>query len=90
MPREFDQWGWTMEELAAFTAVRQLLLVPEKSFKPVGTSRSRSIGTVFVAPTLWYAGYLRRMVYGWLGIYVWRATSFDRCMKVRRYKGMKV
>lgn len=35
MPREFDKWGWTMEELAAFTAVRQLLLVPEHRFKPV-------------------------------------------------------
>ncbi|CAN0309802.1 unnamed protein product [Pylaiella littoralis] len=35
-PRPFAAWGWTTEELAAYTAVRQLLLVPEKSFDPAG------------------------------------------------------
>lgn len=39
MPRSFDSWGWSMEDLAAFTAVRQLLLVPEARFNPVRTPR---------------------------------------------------
>lgn len=35
LPRPFVMWGWTMEELAAYTTIRQLLLVPEKLFDPV-------------------------------------------------------
>lgn len=35
LPRSFGAWGWTIEELAAFTAVRQLMLVPERDFNPV-------------------------------------------------------
>ena len=35
LPRAFDAWGWSIEELAAFTAVRQLLLVPDRDFNAV-------------------------------------------------------
>lgn len=35
LPRLFGAWEWSIEELAAFTAVRQLMLVPEQDFNPV-------------------------------------------------------
>eukprot|EP00904_Undaria_pinnatifida_P000364 jgi/Undpi1/10328/HiC_scaffold_28.g12778.m1 len=34
LPRLFGAWEWSIEELAAFTAVRQLMLVPEQDFNP--------------------------------------------------------
>eukprot|EP00903_Cladosiphon_okamuranus_P009842 g9353.t1 len=49
LPRPFDRWGWTMEELAAFTAVRQLLLVPEGLFDP---NRALERMQAFRPPTL--------------------------------------
>lgn len=48
LPRPFAMWGWTMEELATYTVVRQLLLVPEKVFDPVSKvtiSNRRSMST---------------------------------------------
>lgn len=35
LPRSFDAWEWSIEDLAAFTAVRQLMLVPDRDFNPV-------------------------------------------------------
>lgn len=36
-PRAFSAWQWTMDELAAFTAVRQVLLVSDERFDPLAT-----------------------------------------------------
>ncbi|CAM9402874.1 unnamed protein product [Ectocarpus sp. 4 AP-2014] len=49
LPRPFDKWAWTTEELEALVAVRQLLLVPAARFNPAqALERMR----VFRPPTL--------------------------------------
>lgn len=40
LPRPFTAWEWTMEELVAFTTVRQVLLVPDNLYSPVSEGQS--------------------------------------------------
>ncbi|CAN0118809.1 unnamed protein product, partial [Ectocarpus fasciculatus] len=49
LPRPFDKWAWTTEELAALVAVRQLLLVPAARFNPTQALERMQ---VFRPPTL--------------------------------------